>query len=105
MSKWIDVAKDEELEEGGRVCARADGTGVIVFRIEGELHAVEDMCPHAGMPLSDGDLCGKVLTCVYHGYAYNVDNGKNIDFPEDVPMTLFPVKNEDGQIKVDVDPE
>ena len=103
MPRWIAVGQAEQLPQEGKTCLDAEGKSLILCRVDGELAAVENVCPHAGMPIGDGDLCGAVLTCPYHGYTYNVKNGSNVDWPDDTPLQTFPVRVRDGKVEVDFD--
>lgn len=104
MAKWIDVGQADEVPDGGRLCTRAEDLPVIVFRIGGRLLAIRNTCPHAGLPLDDADLRGTVLTCIFHGYTYNLENGRNVDYPnEEPPVRTYPVREEGGVIQVDVE--
>ena len=103
MANWIEICNAETLNSGERVCAQAGNESVVAFNLDGELHAIRNVCPHAGLPLNEGDLEGVVLTCPYHGYAFDVTNGENVDFPDDEAVTRFPIKQEEGKIMVDVD--
>lgn len=49
---------------------------VAVFNVGGELHAIENSCPHQGGPLADGWLEGSVVTCPWHGWCFDVRSGK-----------------------------
>ena len=103
MAKWISIKLDSELQTGGHACLEADGTDIVVCKTEHGYHAFENDCPHAGLPLGDGDLAGCVITCPYHGYAYDVRDGRNIDFPDDMPLKTFPIRIDGEVIEVDVD--
>jgi nitrite reductase/ring-hydroxylating ferredoxin subunit len=104
MANWVKVAETENLAPGGRACATVENRPIAVFNIEGKLFAIADICPHAGMPLVEGDLAGRILTCPYHGYTFNLDTGKNIDDEDDVPLTMFPVRTtDDGEVQIDID--
>jgi len=104
MANWTEVASTEELPAGEKICTTAEGTPIVVCNVDGDLFAVQNICPHAGLPLGEGGIQGKVLVCPFHGYAYNVDSGKNVDFEDDVPLTRFPIRCENGKIEVDLEP-
>src|SRR5687768_18005561 len=40
--------------DGLGFAVKADGIGIALFRWEGRIHAIEDLCPHLGFPLSEG---------------------------------------------------
>ena len=107
MAKWVDIGNVQDFPAGGSKTLRAEGVPLAVFNIEGAFLAIADVCPHAGMPLGQGELCGKVITCPFHGYAYNVESGKNIDFPDqEPPVRTFPVRTaEGGVVQVNLQPE
>ena len=106
MAKWTDVVAAEDVPEGGKVCAQAEESPVVICRVQDQWFAVRNVCPHAGMPLGDGDLSGHVLTCPYHGYAYNIKNGRNIDWPYDeLPAKTYPVRVENGTVQVNLEPD
>ncbi len=47
------------------------GVGWVVLRMDGELVAFLDRCPHRGAPLSIGSSNGSVLRCGYHGWEFD----------------------------------
>jgi nitrite reductase/ring-hydroxylating ferredoxin subunit len=106
MAKWVDVGPAGEFGPGAQKSLRVEGVPLAVFNLEGRHIAVADVCPHAGMPLGQGELCGKVLTCPFHGYAYDVESGKNVDFPDqEPPLRTFPVRtSETGVLQVNLRP-
>ena len=104
MANWIDVGAAEEMAPEGKSCVAAGEVSVVVCRVEEHFVAIRNICPHAGLPLGEGSLQGRVLTCPFHVYAYDVETGKNIDFEEDVPLSQCPVRvTEAGRVEVDVE--
>ena len=63
----IPVGTGKEFVAGDRIVA--------VFNIDGAFHAMDGLCPHAGGPLAKGMLRGKVVTCPWHGWQFDVTNG------------------------------
>ena len=53
----------------------AGGTAICVANVDGTYHALSNSCAHAEGPLGEGALDGSVLTCPYHGWAYDVTDG------------------------------
>lgn len=104
MPNWIPIGPVADFPPNSQQAVRAQNVPLVIFNIEGLYLAIADVCPHAGLPLSNGELCGKVITCPFHGYTYNVETGKNIDFPDnEPPVRTFPVRaNDSGHLEVDV---
>jgi len=102
MAKWIEIDVDRDLAAGTKRCLTVEGMDMVVCQVEGQLTAVANTCPHAGKPLGEGELKGRVLTCPYHGYAYDVLTGRNVDYPhEEPPVRRYPVRcNDEGQVQV-----
>ena len=51
--------------------------GVVVCRVAGKLHAVDNNCSHKDTPLSEGRLRGPILTCPLHGAQFDVRDGSH----------------------------
>ena len=52
------------------------GEAVLLFNINGQFHAIENSCPHAGASLASGACEGHVLSCPAHGLKFNLQNGQ-----------------------------
>lgn len=50
---------------------------VAVFNDQGNLHALDGICPHAGGPLAEGQVINGVVACPWHGWQYELSTGKN----------------------------
>jgi 3-phenylpropionate/trans-cinnamate dioxygenase ferredoxin component len=106
MAKWISACPRNSLPRGAKTCLDLEGTPVVLYNVDGQIGAMLNVCPHAGLPLGDGDLVGKVLICPYHGYTYDTQTGRNADFDNDVPATILPVRiSDDGAVEVNLKPE
>ncbi|QDU72083.1 Rieske (2Fe-2S) protein [Mucisphaera calidilacus] len=103
MANWTPVGPAADVPESCQQACSASEHSVVVFRIDGQLHAIENLCPHAGLPLEDGEREGMVLTCPYHGFAFNLRTGANVDDPHDAPVRTLPARENNGQIEVDLD--
>ena len=106
MPNWTDVADADELPEGGRLCVTVQDTALVVLNVDGAVYAIANTCPHAGRPLDQGEVQGLTITCPFHGYAYNLRNGKNLDHPEfEPPVPTYPARIEGGKVQVAVTAE
>jgi len=102
MAKWTDIGAAEEF--GTKKCITVEKVPLVVCQLEDDWHCVVNVCPHAGMPLGEGDLTGKVITCPFHGYAYNVESGKNVDYEDDIPLDAVDIRVTDaGRVEVDLE--
>lgn len=103
--KWIDVGPVSQFPpDGAHACVKVDRYGVVVFNLGGEFHVIRNICPHAGLPLGEGDRTGDIITCPFHGYAYNIKSGQNIDWPDDeAPVQKFPTRVVNDTVQIEVE--
>ncbi|MFT4890606.1 MAG: nitrite reductase/ring-hydroxylating ferredoxin subunit [Halobacteriales archaeon] len=100
----VNVATVDELEREGRIVTNAGGNSIVVFRHEGDVHAVDLRCPHMGFPLSKGTVEDGVLTCHWHHARFELSCGDTFDpWADDVPA--YPTEIRDGQVYVRPEPE
>ncbi len=60
---FVPVARIDEVPDGRGLRVRVDGVDLGLYRVDGQIFAMEDTCPHAGSPLSNGELEGCVVVC------------------------------------------
>jgi nitrite reductase/ring-hydroxylating ferredoxin subunit len=66
-----------------------EGRGIVVIRKETSIHAYDDVCPHAGWRLSEGEIMGDMLECPGHGWQFALGSGRC----QEVPFyTLKPIQ-------------
>lgn len=70
------AAKIAEVAAGTIHQFQVAGTAVALANVEGKFYAINDVCVHRGGPLGEGELEGKVVTCPWHGWQYDVSTGK-----------------------------
>ncbi len=91
-----------DLQQGKPIRAAIDGEKLLVFLVEGEPVATAARCPHANGPLHQGELCGKVLTCVWHGWSFDLTTGACEEDPE-LFLKRYSVKREGDDILVSLE--
>ena len=97
--RFVTVAQVGEIPEGeGRPFVVGDQM-VAVFHQGGQYYAMDDSCPHQGAPISDGDLCDKVVTCKWHGWRFHLEDGRWVDSPR-TQITTHAVRVVDDRIEV-----
>lgn len=104
MPRWIEVGATADFPAGEKKCVNAGDLPAVVCNVDGRLCAAVNICPHAGLPVGDGDFTGSVLTCPYHGYTFDVTSGRNVDLDSDPPLTTLAVRvTNDQRVEIDVD--
>lgn len=76
MSEELQVSESARVREGRSVLVDAFGRKVAIFRVDGQLRAIDDVCPHRGGPLSDGDVEDGYVLCPLHAWAFSLETGE-----------------------------
>ena len=89
-----------ELPEEGAIGVEVNGEPVAVIRAEGEVFALRDVCSHAEVPLSEGEIYDCTVECWLHGSCFDLRTGDPTGPPATKPVPVYPVKVEDGNVYV-----
>jgi nitrite reductase/ring-hydroxylating ferredoxin subunit/uncharacterized membrane protein len=79
-SKWIrldagDLTDLDDLPAGTPTKARAGINDLVLVRSGTTVHALHDVCAHAGGPLSQGTVVDGCIECPWHGSRFRLDDG------------------------------
>ena len=77
MSQWIRIAAAAECPPGTAIERVVADRMVAIANVDGVFHAIDGLCPHQGGPLGTGALCGTTLTCPWHGWQFDVVDGRH----------------------------
>ena len=105
MSDYQTVATVDEIPEGQGKVFEVNDRAIAVFNIGGKLTAIDDMCPHMGASLCEGDFNDKdsTVACPWHGWRFNVVDGSWADNPR-IRTDVFDVKVVGDEIQVSARP-
>jgi nitrite reductase/ring-hydroxylating ferredoxin subunit/DMSO/TMAO reductase YedYZ heme-binding membrane subunit len=100
---YVEVCFAERIPEDRAVIASVAGERVAVFRYDGKIAAVSNVCQHQNGPLGEGRIIDGCITCPWHGYQYAPESGASPPpFKESVPT--FCTRIEDGRVFVKARP-
>jgi 3-phenylpropionate/trans-cinnamate dioxygenase ferredoxin component len=97
---YITVATIEEIKPGERMVVEIGRRWVAVFNVDGEYHAIEDVCTHDGGPLAEGTLIDCVIECPRHGAQFDIRDGRVLAPPALIPVPAYPVRVVNDEIQV-----
>jgi nitrite reductase/ring-hydroxylating ferredoxin subunit len=97
-TEWVFVDVDPETAEFP-ITTQIEGEDVVIFRVAGDLRAIQRWCPHKEADLADGWVIGDMIKCSLHGFIFRFSNGKGVNCPG-VNAAVFEVAAEAGRIKV-----
>jgi 3-phenylpropionate/trans-cinnamate dioxygenase ferredoxin subunit len=84
-----------------------DAFDVAVVRVGADIYAIEDVCSHAEVPLSDGDVeledgvC--TIECALHGSRFSLVDGEPTGPPASAPVPVYPVAIIDGIVYLNLE--
>ncbi|MET8825990.1 bifunctional 3-phenylpropionate/cinnamic acid dioxygenase ferredoxin subunit [Streptomyces sp. NPDC004610] len=102
MTAFVRVCALSELAEDTPKRVELDGTPVALVHTEGEVFAINDICSHANVSLSEGEVEDCAIECWLHGSTFDLRTGKPSGLPATRPVPVYPVKIEGGSVLVDV---
>ena len=91
-----------DLPVDGVIGVEVDGVPVAVARAEGEVYAIHDVCSHAEVPLSEGEVYDHTVECWLHGSCFDLRTGRPTAMPATEPVPVYPVKIEGDDVYVAV---
>lgn len=98
-----------ELKADSALAVEVDGEDVAVVRSGDEYFAIADLCSHAAVPLSEGDVEDGEIECYLHGSTFDLKTGRPLSLPATEPVAVYRCRVVDGEVLVDVsqplDPE
>jgi len=100
-AEWVGVCDVSDMKEGlANIVTLSGGERVAVFLHQGKLSAISNACAHQNGPLGEGKILQCLVTCPWHGFQYDVTNGRSpAPFTEMVPT--YRVKLEGRQVMID----
>ena len=100
MSNWIRVTSTDELPPGSNRELVVSGRIVALFNVDGDVFALDGVCPHQGGPLGKGALTGCIVTCPWHGWQFDVRDGQSLLSPAVKHPTMDVRTTEAGVVQV-----
>jgi 3-phenylpropionate/trans-cinnamate dioxygenase ferredoxin subunit len=82
-----------------------DGIAVAVVRIDDDVYAIGDVCSHANVSLSEGEVwCDeREIECPKHGSTFSLVTGEPETLPATQPVPVFRTEIEGDKVTVHVD--
>jgi len=69
------VVRSQDIAEGSAKLLRAKGEEMAVFKSNGQLYGIQNICPHEGGQLCNGWIEGGEVVCPLHGYKFDLKTG------------------------------
>ena len=102
MTTYTTVGPSEAVGEGAAKAFQIGDDAIAVARVDGALYAFADVCSHRRCTLSTGELHGLSISCECHGSVFSIETGAVENPPATEPIAIYAVRDQDGQIQVEV---
>ncbi len=100
---WLEVCDVNEIEENRAKIFTVGKERVAVFKYDGKLSAVHNVCKHQGGPLGEGKIIDGCITCPWHGYQYLPGNGQSPP-PFTEKVATYELKLEGSTVLINPEP-
>jgi len=78
------------------------GRRLALIRVGDGVHALDDACPHAGGPLSEGTVATDAVTCPYHGWVWDLTTGRCVAPSRSACAVVYRAGVEHGEVWVEI---
>lgn len=103
-SGFIKVGPVNEIPESCAKTVFVEGENIAIFKYDGKVSAVHNVCKHQMGPLGEGKIVDGCITCPWHGYQYLPENGQSPP-PFTELLHTYEVKIADGNVWVNPIPK
>jgi sulfoxide reductase heme-binding subunit YedZ len=101
---YVETLSVDDIPENCAKTIHLHGERVAIFRYEGKISAVSNVCQHQNGPLGEGRIINGCIHCPWHGYQYDPANGE-APHPFQAKVPTFEVKIIDRKVWINHKPK
>jgi 3-phenylpropionate/trans-cinnamate dioxygenase ferredoxin subunit len=95
------AAAISDIPDNGALGVEIGGEPVALVKAGGRIYAIRDVCSHAEVPLSEGEVYDDhTIECWLHGSCFDLRTGQPTGLPATEPVPVYPVKTEGDDVYV-----
>ena len=102
MADYVKAATVEDVPDGGALRVTIGDVPIAIVRSDGEIYAIHDVCSHANVSLSEGEIEDQTIECWLHGSRFDLVTGRPTGLPATQPVPVYPVKIDGDDVLVSV---
>lgn len=87
--RFVALEKMHRLYDGYQAAVTVEGRNLLLFQHDGQIHIIDNSCPHAEAKLDRATIDMGVLCCPWHGICFDVRTGKAL--AQDMQLVKYPV--------------
>lgn len=97
---WVRVAAVADLVDDAAFATRLGNRPIALYRLDGQIHALDDVCTHALALLSQGFIEDGAVECPLHGARFEIATGRCLAPPASVDLRVYAVRVEGSEVYV-----
>lgn len=98
--RWVRTIEETDLPDGASTGVVVENRQILLHRSGEDVHAIDDLCSHAGALLSRGEIVDCVVTCPLHASQFDVRDGHIVRGPAHHAQPVLPTRIRNGWIEV-----
>ncbi len=102
MGTFVKVATRAEISERSAKLVKIGDRRIALFNVAGQFFAIDNACPHADGPLSEGEIEGDEVECPWHGSRFNIKTGAVTAEPAGKNVRTYNLRVTGDDIEVEV---
>lgn len=76
--RFVALEKLHRLHDGFRAALTIEGRNLLLFQHDGQIHIIDNVCPHAGARMDNASIRGQQIVCPWHGIAFDIRTGQAV---------------------------
>ena len=100
MSTWISVFSVDDIENGQHRVVDIDDTEVVIFKVDNDFFAIENVCSHDGGEIASGVLENGEIICPRHGARFCIKTGDVKSPPAYEGVEYYAVRIENNIVQI-----
>ena len=104
MTELVDACRIGDIPMPGALHVDVAGEPIAVVRTGAGVFAIRDVCSHADVRLSEGEVIECTIECWLHGSAFDLRTGAPLSLPAIAPVPVYPVEvdgaGDDARVRI-----
>jgi len=105
VADYVRACAVDDVTDGSAIRVMIGDVPVAIVRSEGEVYAIHDVCSHANVALSEGEVDDQTIECWLHGSRFDLVTGRPTGLPATQPVPVYRVKIDGDDVLVSVTKE
>jgi len=99
VTEFVEIARTSDLPVGRAKAFLVGETKIALYHTPRGFFATENVCPHRGGPLAEGDIIGNEIVCPWHLWSFDIETGF-CGGNDEICVKTYEVRVEDDRVLV-----